>query len=99
VLTTPVPNEFPQSASFAQVFWAARGWLVASAIAERLHVEAPFEERLTAGKFELAARLATQATLGISTRIQRDAITAATRDRSRCRRRSRRCSNGIVHRT
>jgi hypothetical protein len=75
LLTTAVPNQFPQSASYAQVFWAAREWLVASAIAERLHVEAPFEERLTAGKFELAARLASQATLGISTRVQRDAIT------------------------
>ena len=70
-----MPSQFPQTASFAQLFWAAREWLVASAIAERLHVEAPFEERLTAGKFEIAARLASQATLGISTRVQRDAIT------------------------
>jgi hypothetical protein len=57
------------------VFWAVREWLVASAIAERLRVESPFDERLNAGKVELSARLASQATVGFSARLQRDAVT------------------------
>ena len=51
---------FRQNASYGQVFWAAREWLVASLIAERLHVDRPFEERLRAGRFEVTARLASQ---------------------------------------
>ena len=37
----------PQSATYGQVFYAIREWLVASAIGERLRVDQPFEERLT----------------------------------------------------
>ncbi len=71
---SPLAASFGQSASFGQVFWAAEEWLVFSATAERLHVETPFEERLLAGKLEVAARLASQATLGVSARLQRDQI-------------------------
>ena len=63
---------FTQDASFGQLFWAAREWLVVSAIGERLQVDAPFEERALAGKIEISARLAPQATVGVSTRRQRD---------------------------
>jgi hypothetical protein len=72
--TSPAPVSFAQAASYGQLFWAAREWLVASASAERLRVDPPFEERLLAGKFELAARLASQATVGVSARVQRDQI-------------------------
>jgi hypothetical protein len=65
-------SPFRQSASYGQVFWAVREWLVASVIGERLAVEKPFEERLRAGRFELTARLASQVTLGVSTRLQRN---------------------------
>lgn len=67
-------QSFQQRATFAQVFWAAREWLVASAIGERLTVDQPFPERLIAGRLELTARLASQATIGVSARIQRDGI-------------------------
>jgi hypothetical protein len=70
-----VPAAFQQHATYAQVFWAMREWLVVSAIGERLRVEAPFEARLTAGKLELAARLTNQVSLGVSGRVQRDALT------------------------
>jgi hypothetical protein len=64
-----------QDASYGQLFWAAREWLVISAIGERLQVDQPFEERALAGKLDLTARLAPQATIGVNTRVQRDQIT------------------------
>jgi hypothetical protein len=64
-----------QNASYGQVFWAAQEWLVLSATGERLQVDAPAAERALAGKFELTARLASQASVGVSTRVQRDQIT------------------------
>ena len=66
---------FYQDASYGQVFFAAREWLVLSAIGERLRVDAPFEERALAGKLELTARLAPQASVGVSARQQRDQMT------------------------
>jgi hypothetical protein len=57
------------------VFWAAREWLVASAGGERLWVEAPFAERVNAGRVELTARLTAAATLGVAARVQRDELT------------------------
>jgi len=63
---------FRQSASYGQVFWAAREWLVASVIGERLRVGAPFEERLVGGRLELNARLASQVSIGASARLQRN---------------------------
>lgn len=73
--TAVSPSPFRQSASSAQVFWAMREWLVVSATGERLRVQRPFEERLAAGKLEVSARLSSQATIGVSTRLQRDAVT------------------------
>jgi hypothetical protein len=48
---------------------------VLSGIGERLHVDAPFEEHALAAKLELTARLAPQASVGISTRRQWDRLT------------------------
>ncbi len=66
---------FLQQASYAQFFFAVREWLVVSAIGERLAVEAPFAERVNAGKLELAARLTNQASIGLSARAQRNQLT------------------------
>src|SRR5262249_29674777 len=44
----PFDVDVRQHATYAQLFWAVREWLVLSAIGERLSVEAPFEERLAA---------------------------------------------------
>jgi hypothetical protein len=71
---TVASGAFGQTATYAQLFFAIREWLVALGIAERLRVGQPFEERLTAGKFDLTARLASQATIGISGRWQVDGL-------------------------
>lgn len=71
----PTPVAFRQQASYAQLFWAMREWLVASVIGERLEVGAPFQQRLIAGRLELAARLASQATIVAGGRLERDQLT------------------------
>jgi hypothetical protein len=68
-------GSFGQRASYGQLFWAGREWLVASVIGERLQVDLPFEQRLNAGKFELAARLTSFASVNGNVRVQRDALT------------------------
>jgi hypothetical protein len=70
-----LPMSFRQDATYAQVFWAMRDWLVMSGTGERLHVGGPYKEHLTAGKLEVAARLASQATLSFGTRIDRNMTT------------------------
>lgn len=71
---TPAFGSFRQQASYAQIFWAMREWLVASAIGERLRVEQPFAEQLTAGKLEIAARLTNQASIGLTARAQHNEL-------------------------
>lgn len=71
----PVDTSFRQQATYGQVFWAAREWLVLSAIGERLDVERPFRERLAGGKLEVSARLTSVATFGVSAGVQRDLLT------------------------
>jgi hypothetical protein len=66
---------FHQQASYGQVFAAIREWLVTSAIAERLRVDAPFKESRTAARFEVSARLASQVTLGLGARLERNDMT------------------------
>ncbi len=73
---TQVATPFRQKATYGQVFWAMREWLVASAIGERLTVETPFEERFAAGKLELSARLTSEASVGVSTKVQRNLLTS-----------------------
>lgn len=71
----PAASRFRQSASLAQLFWAPREWLVAYFTGERLGVERPYREELAAGKFELVARLASQVTVAIGARVQRNRLT------------------------
>lgn len=71
----PAPVTFRQEATYGQVFWATREWLVASLIGERLHVAAPFAQHLVAGRFEVAARLTNQATIVANTRVERNMTT------------------------
>ena len=73
--TLPAIANFRQSATYGQIFWAPREWLVPSLIAERLTVARPFREDRLGGRLEVAARLTSEATLGISTRVQRDFVT------------------------
>lgn len=68
-------DAFDQQASFAQAFFAIREWLVASGIAERLKVESPNALELRGARFELAARLASQATITFGSRFERNQIT------------------------
>ena len=68
-------GQFRQHSSFAQVFWAAREWLVAAGGAERLRVQEPFPERINAARVDLTARLTSTATIGVGTRVQRDQLT------------------------
>jgi hypothetical protein len=70
-----MPGSFRQHATYGQIFWAAREWLVTSAIGERLYVQRPFEERLNAGAIEITARLTSVATIGASARVQRNSLT------------------------
>jgi hypothetical protein len=70
-----IEGEFRQHATYGQLFWAVREWLVASAVAERLTVAQPFPERLAAGRLEVAARLTNQASLTAGVRVQRNLIT------------------------
>jgi hypothetical protein len=65
---------FRQTATYGQVFWAMREWLVASGVGERLRVDAPFVQHLVAGKLEVAARLSSRATIIIGTRFGRDLL-------------------------
>lgn len=71
----PIDVDVRQQATYGQLFWAVREWLVVSAIGERLSVDAPFVERLAAGKIEIAARFTSFATLTVNARVQRDLIT------------------------
>ena len=73
--TAPTIAAFRQTASYAQLFWAIREWLVASGIGEQLHVDAPFSEQLVAGRVEIAARLSPKATLVVATRVERNVRT------------------------
>lgn len=69
---------FRQTASYGQLFWAAREWLVPSLIVERLHVNRPYLENLNAAKLELSARLTPQITISAGPRIQHDTVTGRT---------------------
>jgi hypothetical protein len=72
---TTLANAFTQNATYAQAFWATREWLVLSAIGERLRVEAPFAQRSNAGRIEVAARLAPQATVVLGTKVEKNLMT------------------------
>src|SRR5205085_12157988 len=67
-------KRFRQNATYGQVFWAVREWLVLSLIGERLKIGPPFAEEVVAGKFEVAARLSSNFTLTSGVRLQRNVI-------------------------
>ena len=69
------PVSFQQQATYGQLFWAPREWLVTSLIGERLSVQRPFLEERNGGRIEVTARLASQVTIGVSARLQQDAQT------------------------
>jgi hypothetical protein len=71
----PTTASIRQNATYGQLFWALREWMVLSAVGERYQVASPFEQRLLAGKVEVAARLASQATIVASTRVERNMTT------------------------
>ena len=66
---------FLQSATYGQLFVAAREWLVPSLVVERLRVERPYLERLDAMKLEVAARISSQFTVTVGPRLQRNEVT------------------------
>jgi hypothetical protein len=68
-------TSFRQHASYAQVFYAPRDWLVLYGTGERLRVEQPFAQRLNAARIDVAARLASEATIVLSTRVERNLMT------------------------
>ncbi|HEX7958577.1 MAG TPA: hypothetical protein VF493_01585 [Terriglobales bacterium] len=66
---------FKQHASYAQLFWYPREWLIASLIGEQLETQRPFREHLIGGRFEMASRLSSHITLGITSRLERNYVT------------------------
>lgn len=69
---------FRQDASFGEVFWAVKEWLVPAITGERLTVQRPYRESMIAGGLQLTARLTPQFTLAISTRVQHNQLTGRT---------------------
>jgi hypothetical protein len=68
-------QRFRQNATYGQVFWATKEWLVLSLIGERLKVGHPFPEQLVAGRMEVAARLSSEFTVTAGVRLQRNVVT------------------------
>jgi hypothetical protein len=77
-LTQASPVSFRQDASYGQVFWAVKEWLVPALTAERLYVQRPFRESQVAAGAQISARLTPQFTLQLSTRIQHNQLTGRT---------------------
>ncbi|HXB70652.1 MAG TPA: hypothetical protein VNY05_20640 [Candidatus Acidoferrales bacterium] len=71
---TATPVAFRQEASYALAFFAIREWLVPSLGVERLIVHKPYKETQVAPRFELAARLSSNFTLGLTTRLQQNVL-------------------------
>jgi hypothetical protein len=69
------PTAFRQEASYALVFIAVREWLVPSFGVERLIVHKPYKETQVAPRLELSARLSSNFTFGLTTRLQQNEIT------------------------
>jgi hypothetical protein len=72
------PASFRQDASYGQVFWAVKEWLVPAIAGERLTVERPYRESLLAVGAQVAARLTPQFTVSIGARIQHNQLTGRT---------------------
>jgi hypothetical protein len=72
------PVSFRQDASYGQLFWAVKEWLVPAATVERLTVARPYREAWVAAGGQLTARLTPQFTLSLSTRVQHNQLTGRT---------------------
>ncbi|HZR29121.1 MAG TPA: hypothetical protein VFA71_10085, partial [Terriglobales bacterium] len=72
---TDRPANFLQHASYAQLFWYPREWLVLSVIGEQLKVGRPFPAHLYDGRFEVTSRLSNHVTLGLTSRLEHNVIT------------------------
>ena len=66
---------FRQETSCALAFYAVREWLVPSLGVERLIVHKPYKETQVAPRFELAARLSSNFSLGLTMRLQQNILT------------------------
>ena len=71
-------TSFRQDASYGQVFWAVKEWLVPALAGERLTVERPYRESLLAVGAQVTARLTPQFTVSMSARIQHNQLTGRT---------------------
>ena len=71
-------TSFRQNASYAQLFWAVREWLVPAISGERLTVERPYREAWVGGGAQITARLTPQFTLAASARILHNQVNGRT---------------------
>jgi len=71
-------TSFGQDASYGQVFWAVKEWLVPAVAGERLTVERPYRESLLAVGAQVTARLTPQFTVSMGARIQHNQLTGRT---------------------
>jgi hypothetical protein len=71
-------TSFRQNASYAQMFWAVREWLVPGISGERLTVERPYREAWVGGGAQVTARLTPQFTLAASARILHNQVNGRT---------------------
>jgi hypothetical protein len=67
-------TSFLQHATYAQLFWYPREWLLISAIGEQLQIQRPFQEHLAASRFEVTSRFSPYVTLGVTSRFQWNVI-------------------------
>ena len=71
---TASSTSFLQHATYAQLFWYPREWLLISTIGEQLQIQRPFQEHLIAGRFEVTSRFSGHITLGVTSRFQQNII-------------------------
>ena len=69
------PASFRQDATYAQVFWAVKEWLVPAVAGERLTVERPYRESLLAVGAQVTARFTPRFTVSVGARIQHNQLT------------------------
>ncbi|PYY17933.1 MAG: hypothetical protein DMG61_01520 [Acidobacteria bacterium] len=67
-----------QRTTYGQLFWYPKEWLLTSIGGERLGVDVPFKQELNAARFDVSARIASQATIGFTLRVQHDPLSGRT---------------------
>jgi len=71
---TASSTSFLQHATYAQLFWYPREWLLISTIGEQLEAQRPFHEHLITGRFEVTSRFSDHVTLAVTSRFQQNMI-------------------------